>query len=211
MIGEGCMKKHNEKAIQVMKAFVEGEIDINAFKYEYDNSDIVKETLRNDPLCPRNTNYLLPGSKDIIEFLDTKDWMTIGGQLSIWGEIERFLSRYNYPYEPTMYYDDRYGFLLDIQPRWLDIRDEDFLNTQVISKAPEGLTKAKRIAWCKEKLKQLFRYEKSYPRWVQSPEWPILDGVPLVFKKQLNDKKDSEKVNFIFYNPDTMEEHVVTQ
>ena len=205
------MLKHDNKAIQVMRDFVEGKIDIQAFKYEFEHNGILKETLKNDPLCPQSTDYLPPDSKNIIQFLEKNNWAKIGGQLCVWGEIERFLVRYNYPHKPTRGYSDRYGFLLDIQPRWLDISDESFLSDKIISKAPEGLTRPKRIAWCKAKIKQLFKYEKSWPRWIQSPEWPIINGMPLIFKKQINDKRDSEKVDFIFYDPDTGEEHIITQ
>lgn len=202
---------HDEKAIQIMKDFVEGKIDIKIFKHEFDNNVILKKTLEYDPLCPQGTYYLLPNDKNVIRFVEMQNWLRREGQLAVWGEIRRFLSRYNYAFTPTPYYENRYNFLLDIQPNWLDILDEDFLNEKIISKAPEGLTKTKRIAWCKAHIKELFRYEKSWPRWIQSPEWPILNGKPLVFKKQIKNRKDTERTDFVFYNPDTGEEHVVTQ
>jgi len=205
------MLNHDKNAIQVMKDFVEGKTDITAFKFAFENNKCLKETLNSDPLCPQNTRYLPTGSKNIIQYLESIDWVKRGGQLCVWGEIERFLVRYNYPHNPTKDYREKFNFLLDIQPRWLDILDEKFLIDEVISKIPEGLTKGKKIAWCKTRIKQLFQYEKSYPRWVQSPEWPIVDGIPLIFKKQENDKNDSEKVNFIFYNSSDGEEHIVVQ
>ena len=205
------MPSHDEKAIQIMQGFVEGTIDISAFKLEFDNNPAVKKTLADDPLCPQGTYYLLPEDKDIVRFLEERRWTTRSEQYGVWGEIRRFLSRYDYPFKPNEYYKERYNFLLDIQPRWLDITNEDFLNTQVIAKIPEGLTKAKRIQWCKARLKELFKYDKSPPRWIQSAEWPILEGKPLVFRKQINNIADNERVDYIFYCPETGEEHIVTQ
>ena len=205
------MLNHDEKAIEIMKDFVEGKIDIKTFKYEFDSNDMLRETLENDMLCPKDTNYLLPEDKNIIRYLEMKNWLKTGDQYGIWGEIKRFLSRYNYLFEPTKNYEDRYGFLLEIQPSWLDVLDEDFLNEQVISKVPDDLTKSQRVAWCKTRLKELFRCEKSWPRWIQNPDWPIINGIPLVFKKQIRDKKDEERVDFIFYNAGTGEEHIITQ
>lgn len=205
------MSMHDEKAIKTMKDFVEGTMDIETFKYEFDSNSIIKETLRNDPLCPKGTHYLLPDDKNVVRVLEKQNWLQKGDQLTVWGEIRKFLLRYNYPCVPTKYYEDRYSFLVDIQPNWLDITDEDFLNEQIVTKVPEGLSKTKRIQWCKARLKEMFRYDKSYPRWVQSPEWPILDGKPLVFKTQMMDKNDMERVDFVFYDPDTEAEHIVTQ
>ena len=205
------MTLHDEKAIKIMINFVEGKIDITSFKQEFDNNIIIKETLKNDPLCPSGTYYLLDEDKNIIRFLKEEKWLQAGGQLSIWGEIERFLLRYNYDFVGTKSYENKYSFLLDIQPKWLDILCENFLNDQIISKAPEGLTKTEKIAWCKNRIKELFQYDKSLPRWIQNPEWPIINGRPLVFRKQTTNKMVKDKVDFIFYNPDTEEEHIVTQ
>ena len=205
------MTLHDEKAIKIMINFVEGKMDITSFKQEFDNNSIIKETLKNDPLCPKGTYYLLGEDKNIIRFLEKERWLHAGGQLSIWGEIERFLLRYNYDFVGTKSYKNKYGFLLDIQPNWLDILDEDFLNYQIISKAPEGLTKTEKTAWCKKRIKELFQYDKISPRWIQNPEWPIINGRPLVFRKQTTNKMGKDKVDFIFYNPDTEEEHIVTQ
>ena len=206
------MFNHDESSIQVMQAFVEGKINIQAFKHEFDTNPLLKMTLRNDPLCPKDTYYLLPEDKDIIRHLEMIDWSKTGGQLNVWGEVERFLLRYKRQFTPTNYYRNRHSFLLAIQPRWLDITNEDYLNSHVISKIPNDITtKTKKVAWCKSRLKELFQYDKNPPRWVQSPEWPIIDGKPLVFKKQIAGKVDTERVDFLFSHPDTGEEHVVTQ
>jgi len=205
------MLNHDESAIQIMKNFVEGEMDIKVFKNEFDNNVIIKKTLQNDPLCPRNTYYLLPEDRDIIRLLEMQNWFKTKDQLTVWGEIKRFLLRYDYPFTPTMRYKDNFKFLLSIQPHWLDILENDFLNEQIISKIPDAQTKAKQIAWCKARLKELFRCDNNYPRWIQNPEWPILNGIPMVFKQQIKVKKDSERVDYVFYNPDTGKEHIITQ
>ena len=204
------MLSHDEKAIQLMRDFVEGKVDIETFKCEFDNNPVIKLALANDPLCPPNIFYPL-SYRNIVHFLEVTAWSKISEQCSVWRVIQGFLSRYSYPLSPTTHYVDRHVFLLNIQPSWLDITDDDFLSTHVISQIPEGLTKAKRIAWCKARLKELFRYDKSPPRWIQSAEWPILGGKPLVFRKQINNKADNERVDYIFYCPETGEEHIVTQ
>jgi uncharacterized protein YwqG len=41
-------------------------------------------------------------------------------------------------------------------------------------------------SWLKEKIKTDFRYLKKQPKWLQSPEWPIGNGKPMVFLGQID-------------------------
>jgi len=105
---------------------------------------------------------------------------------------------------------DLYGLLVEIQPDWLDIRDENFL-LSILNAAPENLIQTKKIRFCKDKIKELFRYDSKPPKWIQSPEWPIVNGQPLVFKKQSKETLDDERVYYYFYHPTTKEETIITQ
>lgn len=60
----------------------------------------------------------------------------------------------------------------------------------LIESIPKDLSKTKRVAMGKEKIRALFRYDKSYPRWIQGAEWPIVNGKPLVFSHQERIKGD---------------------
>jgi hypothetical protein len=205
---------HNEKAIQIMTRFIEGKANIVAFKHDFDNNSILKETLYIDPLLRNNSTHLPSEESNIIRFIEEQNWSSAGGQLNIFGEVERFLSRYGYPFTPTKHYSDRFGFLLDIQPRWLDIMDENFLDNYVISKIPEGLTKVKRLAWCKSRLKELFKYDKNPPRWIQAPDWPIKDDKPLFFVGQLELKNEvfhDEGAIYVFLDTESGDFDTITQ
>lgn len=119
---------------------------------------------------------------------------------------------FNIPYDESYTkYDDDYDYTLGIQPSWLDINDEYGIFDKIIEEVPKDLSKAKRIAYGKNRLKELFKYDKTYPRWVQAPEWPIVNGKPLVFSHQSKGKKDDERVYYYFYDPDTKEETIVMQ
>ena len=115
------------------------------------------------------------------------------------------------------YYDARndireeYKMLLDIQPSWLDIEDDQGIFDKLLKEIPKDISKTQEIKFGKERIKELFRYDKTYPRWVQSPEWPIINGKPLVFSNQKKDKKNDERVYYYFYNPDTNEQVVIEQ
>jgi hypothetical protein len=57
----------------------------------------------------------------------------------------------------------------------------------------------------------MFKYDSKPPKWIQDPEWPIIDGKPFVFKSQTKDRKNDERVFYTFYNPETKEERVIIQ
>jgi len=202
--------KHNSQAIRTMQEFVSGKMPIEAFKEEFCNNPAIKEALKNDPLLPEKL-FLYRDEKDLVAYLGERcNWNTRRGQVAIWGELEWFLERYGYSFEEFTYYWDRLVFLVEIQPNWLEIQDEDFLINEIISKVPEGLSEPKKKAWCKAKIKELFKYDKSPPRWASYADWPIVNGKPLVFKSQ-SKVGDDDSVKYYFYDPDTKEETIVEQ
>jgi len=200
---------YNNDAVRIMTEFVEGKISVADFKIEFDYNPDIERALLNDPKCPQRTSYLHSGEGNIVRFLKSQNWLSASGQLNISGEISRFLLRYDYPFIPTDQYSERFKFLLDVQPSWLDILDEKFLDNNIIAKIPKEIkSKTGKIKWSKNKLKELFTYETTYPRWIQSPEWPIKDGVPLHFVRQ---SKNKEITQFHFINKSTNEEVVIEQ
>lgn len=201
------MAKHDVQAIQIMKEFVEGKMPVQDFKYHFDNNPIVKKTLNTDPNRVPNIAF----GYNLIPYLEKLDTETISGAYSLFELIKQFLNRNAYICIPTDIYSQKYTFILKIQPSWLDITDENFLQEKVLSEIPEGLSETKQINWCKTKLKELFKYENKPPRWVQEAEWPIVNGKPLVFKNQTKEKKDDERVYFHFYDPETGIEKTVMQ
>ncbi|CCZ94829.1 unknown [Corallococcus sp. CAG:1435] len=61
---------------------------------------------------------------------------------------------------------EEYRFLLQIQPDYIDCQDDSILQP-IIDSISKDLSKTKRIAMGKEKVKALFKYDKTYPRWVR--------------------------------------------
>jgi hypothetical protein len=198
---------------------VEGKIDISEFKNEFDNNNMVKVTLENDPLFYKVSEYInyfmFSEQENIFSYLAKQNWETSGGRLNIWGEVEKFLSRYNHPTKPTKKYEEDYTFLLEIQPKWLmiygNLKDETFVINNVIKEIPRDIkSKKDAVKWCKDKIKELFKYDKLPPRWIQNAEWPIIGGRPLRFKGQ-SEERNAEQVFYYFYDPDTGEETKITQ
>ena len=80
---------------------------------------------------------------------------------------------------------------------------------KIYDEAPANLSKHDKLIWCKKSVKEIFKYETKIPRWIQQPEWPIVDNRPLVFKYQ---KTSSEGVEqYFFYDPYTGETRIIEQ
>jgi len=61
--------------------------------------------------------------------------------------------------------------------------------------------------WFKNEFRERFRFLSAAPKWVQSPCWPLHDGVPLVFLGQLSARgllHDDSQV-CVFMHPDSAE------
>ncbi len=202
------------KEIQILVDYVEGRLNISEFRKEFLHNESLKKKLRSrirmdgDKWC----NY------KIYEYISKQinpmknNWDNVAARYIVWIQLCIFLEYNKISFQHNyLKYDNDYDYLLDIQPSWLDIHDDQGIFDKIIAECPKELSKTKRIAWGKAQLKELFKYDKTYPRWVQDPEWPIVDGIPLVFSHQSKEKKDDEHVYFYFYHPQTKEETVVMQ
>jgi len=187
--------------------FVEGRMPFNEFRRNYETNKDYKKLL--DDKKP-NEKDTYRKNDTINQSLHYYKWSTTLGKLGVQHYITRYLQYYNVSVSPTAIYDDELQFMADIQPSYVNIEDEDFLNA-IIASVPEELTKSQQKKWLKEKIKSLFVYDVKPPRWIQDPEWPIVNGKPLVFKSQTRERKDDERVWYTFYDPTTGEETTVSQ
>ena len=82
-------------------------------------------------------------------------------------------------------------------PFWLNIDDEQYLEN-LWNNSPNDLTKADRIKWCKNWLKEHFVFKNKPPKWLQEPEWPIINNKPLIFVEQKTDTENPSKEIYTF-------------
>ena len=208
---------NREEAIRIIKAFAAGEMTAEEFWVKFKTGKTIRNILVKDekkwekklalasPTQGTWSSSALGAYNMKINFQSYREtdylhWV-----------VRKYISRNHMPFKFGTFYTDRLVFLMDIQPSWLEIEDEDFLK-ELISRIPADITTRKeKVKWCKNELKKEFRYDRSPPRWIQFPEWPIVNGKPLVFKGQSKETIDNEQVDFYFYDPDTKEETTVTQ
>ncbi|NLB61286.1 MAG: hypothetical protein GX802_02500 [Clostridiales bacterium] len=196
-----------QKIIAEFVEFVEGRMPFDEFEHNYKtNPDYFKVLEDKKP----NKKFPYQKGKTINQCLRWFKWESTRGKVVVHDYIMRYLLSYKFSVIPTTYYIDELKFRAEIQPSYIEIEDEDFLNT-IIATAPTELTKAQKKQWLKEKLKSLFKYDNKPPRWIQDPEWPIVNGEPLIFKSQTKERKDDERVFYTFYHPKTGEETIIEQ
>lgn len=198
---------NKESLIQVLVKFVEGTIPFSGFRDYYETDSSFKSLL--DDKKP-NRKFPYQKNKTIEQCLHFYKWETALGKLNVQKYITRYLDFYEIPNVPTLIYQKVFNFRLDIQPSYVNIEDDEFLD-KIIDSVPKELTDGQRKKWLKDKIKTLFKYENKPPRWIQDPEWPIIEGVPLIFKSQSKAKNNDERVSYKFFNPCNNEEVVIEQ
>lgn len=204
----------NRFAINIILSYVEGRSSINEFQKSFlenkDLQNLLKKRFDFSRIAYRQYNYNLYECFTKEYELKNNNWDNITCRFIIYAELVRWLEFFGYSFKKYSKYTDDYDFMLNIQPSWLDIVDDQGIFDYILDEVPKDLSYTKRVKWGKTKLKEMFRYDRTYPRWIQGAEWPIVNGKPLVFSHQISEK-DSELVKFYFYDPDTGEEVIVEQ
>ncbi len=101
----------------------------------------------------------------------------------------------------------KYEFLLATCPDYIGGEQAEVLIENLLNANPNISKKQ-----FKEEIKNLFNIEKGkYPKWLQSPEWPVSKkGKPMKFVKQVSDKKTGI-TQYVFEDIDTKKETTIEQ
>jgi len=107
---------------------------------------------------------------------------------------------------------DKFSIMLDLTPDWIGGAEYENsgLFEKILAEVPEGTSKTKRNKYVKARLKEYFQCEKSWPRWIQEPEWPFCNGKPMKFVKTVA-KIRGEWYCHHFIDIETGEEKVVEE
>ena len=112
----------------------------------------------------------------------------------------------------TEKYMEAFEFCLDVLPGYLagGVSAEDYISRHILTKYPETMKKGERKRLVKAEINQAFlRDGKGYPRWLQSPEWPMAkNGKPMIYTGQ---KAFEDYTEFYFRDGETNENDTVTQ
>ena len=94
---------------------------------------------------------------------------------------------------------DDYDLCMDACPQFIggvEIASANIIGA-ILATVPRTLSKAKRKKEAKEKILKAFHIEgNKYPRWKQSPEWPLYQGTPMKFVRT---KKVNTEVSIHYF------------
>lgn len=190
------------EALNIIKDFVEGTIDIKKFE------DICKHNQEFRAVIKGYNEDMNIGKKydfEIVNMIDGCNWNDIKTQNKIHRIFEIYLLCSGIKnIKSTNYYFDRFISFCEIMPDWLSDDAMTYAEEEIVQKAPKELSEAQRKKWIKNKIKETFKYEKRPPEFAQEGIWPQdEEGNYLIFVKQ---KENGDKVTYKFKNPKTKEE-----
>lgn len=137
-------------------------------------------------------------------------------RIHIYWMIKHFLTKINIDCNAYNIEEGDYLFLSEIQPLWLDIQDDAFIQS-IIKSIPENFSSSQKKSFAKKRINEMFLFENRPPKWMQNPDWPIVNGIPLIFVKQDGDPDNvalsnfQDRINYTFKNPISGEYIVVEQ
>ena len=107
------------------------------------------------------------------------------------------------------YYDNVSKIAIDIVPEYVDSMEAGKIIFELINRTID-LSAEERRKKIQNEIRRIFHLEKrgKRPRWIQSSEWPVEDGMPLKFISQ---KEIADKVEYKFVNLRNQKKRIITQ
>lgn len=136
---------------------------------------------------------------------------TARGALNIYDIVADIYYQIDETLTRTEKYSDAHSFSLEVLPGYVGgIQAEDYISRVIIPKYPEELTKTNRKKLIKEEIRNTFLRDcKSYPHWIQDPQWPLGEnGIPMIYTGQKKQKGYSE---YFFRGNGTEEKRTIRQ
>ncbi len=145
-------------------------------------------------------------------YLKTLSHLTAHGAYKIHSIVSDIYYQIDSSLERSERYHAEYEFSLDVLPGYLagGISAENYVSQFILSKYPASIKKGERMRLVREEIKLAFQRDgKSFPRWIQMPEWPIGNNErPMIYMGQKAFEHHSE---YYFRDGITGEKCTITQ
>ncbi|HCA05739.1 hypothetical protein [Chryseobacterium sp.] len=188
--------------IQILKDFVEGKLSDKDFEQQlYTNQDLEKRL--SDPAIDWQGTYLQ--NTTAYFYLIEQNYKNAEGRLNAHGTVQLFLSKIGVEITASAQKSDEYEFILNNSPKYIDA-DAGFIEQRILPK-DKTLSKSEQKQYIKQRYTELFKYQTKPPKWIQNPEWPIKNNLPLFFLGQIEiikgDFFHDEGSMYLFMDPET--------
>ncbi|MBO5796859.1 MAG: hypothetical protein J6R77_00745, partial [Clostridia bacterium] len=123
---------------------------------------------------------------------------TAMGALSFYNDIYEIYYQIDSSVRYCYRYSDAYRFALDVIPQYLSGGEaEKYIQKHIIPQFPDTMKNSERKRAIRSKIKDTFKSEKGYPRWVQSSEWPMdKEGKPATYIGKGKSEGDAQRYRF---------------
>lgn len=174
-----------------IKDFVEGKVTPEDFRGKLYDDESFEDYFEDTKPIPPYTSR----GPDIYLYLLERDFARVNDLIDIKSLLSKYLSQKGIEHKPDTSSLDLFRLVLKVQPSWLDLTS-DYLT--LLSKEGGHLRDKQFSDWLKRIIKERFIYLKTPPRWLQSPDWPIENGIPLIFVGQLDVTKLYHDTSFVY-------------
>ncbi len=179
-------------AEQIMIDFIEGKLSFEDFKKEYLSNKQIYKLLYKRALKGGLWAY---SSEQIKNADDSNFYLKadIAKNVNLYLDLKKI--KHDINNQDLINYIAFYKYV----PSWLG-----FDNQNVLKKLIESIVKDDSIKNKKTEISKLidetFPCEKYRPKWIQSPEWPIIDGIPCKFLYQTGFPNNHDYIEYFFLN-----------
>lgn len=210
---------------QIVIDYIEGRIEPPEFEQLYESNpellDWVQSLVTEGKLLDltrffedgRFENYTVPF--DIRLYIKECEYgggmkYSLGYRLDVFSMIKQLVQAAfpDMEIKPTQKVEDMFLLSLDACPSYIGGVEVTGTIDNIIKNLPENLSKTKRIALAKSRIKEAFHIEgKKWPYWIQEPNWPANNGKPMKYVSTIRLNADQREHHFI--DVDTGEERIV--
>ncbi|WP_407571221.1 hypothetical protein [Deinococcus altitudinis] len=195
------------QALKMIEEFVLSLTQPGEFEHLLLVSPALEDFLRREPPLPP---YSTSPAHNFYQFLLETKYSSPRSVMKARDGLSLLLKRHDVFVRPVNGSADKLALLESVQPKWLDLTER---YAQTLA-AEAGTRQGSELrSWFKAEIGKRFRFVARAPKWVQSPCWPVRDGVPLVFLGQVATGEllhDHAQV-YVFMHPDSLETETVVQ
>jgi len=191
--------------VDIIKQFVEGRISPGAFEQHLHTDTSLQALLEGERNLP---TYV--AEPDLYLCLISQDYQSLEGIYNVQTLLSEWLDRQGLAHLVDNSHQHRFTLALKAQPKWVSLPSVyiDRFMAGHGALDPRALQSA-----LKEAIKRDFRCLKAPPKWLQAPEWPLADDMPMVFVGQLDISGLGHGVGqaYLFFDAQQQRFHTVSQ